>query len=366
MSRTTTVVAAREVPEKLVRAAAARHGGHPSSTGDRGVVLFEASIDAVRAAIEIAEDAALTGSDVPRIGIAVGETDGERANWTMAPAVSLAAQLSDAAGPGQILVDGVVALLVASRPGIAIVSVAGPNCPNGHEVLWERPTHARTEVIVADDSVLVRAGIVRLLSQEGFDVVGETGDAEALLTMVDAQRPGLVITDIRMPPTNTDDGLRAAATIRLHHPSIAVLVVSQYVDARAAGDLFDHKAAGLGYVLKERIADLDAFADTCRRVVAGDRVIDAVVAEHLLTIQRAGDPLDRLTKRERDVLRLMAQGRANAAIAVELHMSGKTLEAHVRSIFNKLDLTDSPDEHRRVAAVVRWLRPFDPQGPGLH
>jgi DNA-binding NarL/FixJ family response regulator len=211
-------------------------------------------------------------------------------------------------------------------------------------------------VIVADDAALVRSGIVRLLADEGFEVIGEAGDADGLLERVDAEPPDLVVTDIRMPPTHRDEGLRAAAIIRAKHPGVAVLVLSQHVEAGAAADLFDDKSAGIGYLLKERVGDLDEFIDACRAIVVGGRVVDPLVGEQLLERRRGGDGLARLTPRECEVLALMAQGKSNAAIASGLFMSPKTVESHVRSIFTKMDLGDDADEHRRVAAVIRWLQ----------
>jgi len=216
----------------------------------------------------------------------------------------------------------------------------------------ERPTR----VVVADDAALVRSGIVRLLSDEGFDVIAEANDADELLAAVERDPPDLVITDIRMPPTHRDEGLRAAASIREHHPEVGVLVLSQHVEANAAANLFDGEAAGVGYLLKERVSDLEEFLAACRAVAGGGCVIDSLVSDQLLARRERDDVLQRLSPRERDVLALMAQGKSNAAIATALFMSPKTVESHVRSIFAKLDVTESADDHRRVAAVIRWLR----------
>jgi len=210
-------------------------------------------------------------------------------------------------------------------------------------------------VIVADDAALIRSGIVRLLGDSGFDVIAEAADSPELLAAVDANTPDLVITDIRMPPTNTDEGLRAAAEIRGRHPAIAVLVLSQYVEARAAGSLLDGRPAGIGYVLKERITALDEFIAACRTVADGGSVIDPMVAEELMRRRRGDDVLERLTAREREVLGLMAQGRSNSAIASELFLGAKTVESHVRTIFQKLDLEETPDGNRRVQAVLQWM-----------
>jgi DNA-binding NarL/FixJ family response regulator len=226
--------------------------------------------------------------------------------------------------------------------------------PLDDRVVWRPATHNRPiRVVVAEDSTLIRAGIVALLSEEGFDVCAEAGDRDGLVAAVRRERPELVITDVRMPPSQRDEGLTAAMELRVERPSLAVLVVSQHVEPSAA-DLLLGGGAGVGYLLKERVSDLDEFVATCRVVAAGGVVIDPLITEHLL--QRRDDGvLDRLTDREREVLDLMAQGRSNAAIARDLHLAAKTLEAHVRSIFTKLDLVEHPDDHRRVAAVVHYL-----------
>lgn len=214
---------------------------------------------------------------------------------------------------------------------------------------------APTSVIVADDAALIRSGIVRVLEDGGFLVTAAVGDAEALIAAVEADPPDLVVTDIRMPPTNTDEGLRAAARIRAAHPIVAVLVLSQYVEARAARDLLDGRPAGIGYLLKERVTALDEFLEACRSVAAGGSVIDPTVADELFRRRRHDDSLARLSDREREVLGLMALGRSNGAIAAELFLGAKTVESHVRTIFQKLDLEETPEGNRRVQAVLHWL-----------
>jgi DNA-binding NarL/FixJ family response regulator len=197
---------------------------------------------------------------------------------------------------------------------------------------------------------------VRLFADGGFVVTGDVGDAQALLDAVEAEPPDVVVTDIRMPPTNTDEGLRAAAEIRSRHPSVAVLVLSQHVEARAAADLLDGRPAGIGYLLKERVGELDEFLQAVRDIAKGASIIDPLVAAQLLLRRRHDDELARLTDRETEVLALMAQGRSNRAIADELFLGEKTVETHIRSIFQKLGLREAPDGHRRVQAVVRWLQ----------
>ena len=210
-------------------------------------------------------------------------------------------------------------------------------------------------VVLADDAVLVRAGLARLLAEEGFDVVAEADDHPSLLEAARRHHPDLVITDIRMPPTLTDEGLRAAATLRHEMPDIAVLVLSQHIEPSAAALLLTNNPTAVGYLLKERVGRIDDFINACRVVASGGSVIDSFVTERLITRQRTDQVMHRLTGREREVLDLMAQGRSNLALARELFCSEKTIEAHIRSIFIKLDLGEQPNENRRVAAVIRWL-----------
>jgi DNA-binding NarL/FixJ family response regulator len=210
-------------------------------------------------------------------------------------------------------------------------------------------------VVIADDSVLLRAGLVRLLQDAGFDVVAEASDAEDLLRKVRAHRPAVAVTDIRMPPTQTDEGLRAAQQIRREMPEVGVLVLSQYIDEGYAVELLQGSAEGIGYLLKDRVSDVSAFTDALRRVGEGGSALDPEVVSQLLGRRRANDPLDRLTPRERQVLRHMAEGRSNAAIARELVVTDRAIEKHVTSIFSKLGLSTVEDGHRRVLAVLAYL-----------
>jgi len=211
-------------------------------------------------------------------------------------------------------------------------------------------------VVIAEDSVLLRAGLVRLLEDAGFEVVGQASDAEDLLRKVRAHRPELAVTDIRMPPTQTDEGLRAAQQIRAEMPEIGLMVLSQHLDEGYALELLQGSAEGVGYLLKDRVADIDAFVDALRRVVARGSVLDPEVVSQLLGRRRADDPLDRLTPREREVLALMAEGRSNHAVARELVVTERAIEKHVTSIFSKLGLTAADDGHRRVLAVLQYLK----------
>ncbi|MFC9295475.1 response regulator [Streptomyces sp. NPDC057011] len=211
--------------------------------------------------------------------------------------------------------------------------------------------------VIAEDSVLLRIGLVKVLEMAGFEVAAETGDAEALLAAVDEHRPELALVDVRMPPGFTDEGVRAALMIRQQSPDTAVLLLSQYVEERYAADLLAAQSgAGIGYLLKQRVADVEDFIDALRRVAAGGTALDPQVVAQLLLRRGGGpDPLERLTPREREVLALMAEGRSNAGIAAELVVSESAVAKHINSIFAKLDLPQAEGDHRRVLAVLRFL-----------
>ena len=210
-------------------------------------------------------------------------------------------------------------------------------------------------LVIAEDSVLLRTGLTRLLADAGIEVVAAVGDAEQLLRAVEELQPDAVVVDVRMPPTHTDEGIRAALVLRRQWPQIAVLVLSQYVEERYASDLLSSQTSGVGYLLKDRVADVTEFLDALRRVAAGGTALDPEVVAQLL-VRRRADPLDRLTPREMEVLRLMAEGRSNTAIASTLVVGPSAVEKHVNNILTKLDLPPADTDHRRVLAVLRFLQ----------
>ena len=218
------------------------------------------------------------------------------------------------------------------------------------------PGAAALRVVIAEDAVLLREGLSRVLTDAGLEVAGTAADAAGLLQLVGALHPDVVLADVRMPPTQTTEGLQAARQIRQQWPGTAVVVLSHHVETELLFDLLADDPRGVGYVLKERVADLAQFTDAIRRVAAGESVIDPDVVSRLVARPRQGSPLETLTARERDVLALMAEGRSNQAIASQLWMSSKTVETHVGSIFTKLGLAPAAEDHRRVLAVLAFLR----------
>lgn len=209
-------------------------------------------------------------------------------------------------------------------------------------------------VVIAEDSVLLRAGLIKLLSAAGIEVLAAVGDAGELLAAVPVHRPDAVIVDVRMPPSHTDEGIRAALVIRRQWPEVAVLVLSQYVEERYAADLLSANTSSVGYLLKDRVADVGEFVAALRRVADGGTALDPEVVSQLL-LRRNADPLGRLTPREHEVLRLMAEGRSNSGIAQTLVITDSAVAKHINSIFTKLDLRPGDGDHRRVLAVLRFL-----------
>jgi DNA-binding NarL/FixJ family response regulator len=216
---------------------------------------------------------------------------------------------------------------------------------------------ADVRVVVAEDSAVLREGLVRLLTDRGFDVTAAVADAEALRDAVEADPPDVAVVDIRMPPTHTDEGLRAAIDLRRRFPDLAVLMFSQYIETRYAADLLADRSDGVGYLLKDRVAHVREFVDAVERVAGGGTALDPEVVSQLLGASRRRDGLDTLTPREREVLALMAEGRSNGAIAEQLVVTSRAVEKHVGNIFLKLGLPESDTDHRRVLAVLRFLQP---------
>ena len=211
-------------------------------------------------------------------------------------------------------------------------------------------------VVIADDTALLREGVARLLAEAGFEVVGQCADADDLLLKVRSYSPDVAITDIRMPPTQTDEGLRAALQIRASYPKVGVLVLSQHADVGLAMKLLADNAEGVGYMLKDRVGNADELAEAVRRVGNGGSVIDPTIVSQLLGRRRGDDPVDTLTPREREVLELMAEGRSNQGIADRLFVTERAVQKHITSIFQKLGLPAGSEDHRRVLAVLAFLR----------
>jgi DNA-binding NarL/FixJ family response regulator len=216
--------------------------------------------------------------------------------------------------------------------------------------------NAPRRLIVADDSTLFRRGLCLLLEEAGFEIVGEADNAQELMTRVRSEAPDVAIVDIKMPPTFTDEGLRAAAELRSLYPDLGVLVLSQYLEVHYAMRLIENQVSGVGYLLKDRVSAVDEVVDAILRVASGGSVVDSGVVAELLARRRTINPLERLTEREREVLSLMAEGRSNHAIQERLFVSSRTVETHVRNILMKLGLNETPDDHRRVLAVLAFLR----------
>jgi DNA-binding NarL/FixJ family response regulator len=213
----------------------------------------------------------------------------------------------------------------------------------------------RLRVAIAEDTVLLREGIALLLEEAGFEIVGQSSTADDLLLKVRSYHPDVAIIDIRMPPTHTDEGLRAAKTIREEHPDVGVLVLSEYLEPAYAMEVISDNAEGVGYLLKQRVSELDEFASAVRRVAEGGSALDPAIVTQLVGRRRRDDPISSLTPREREVLELMAEGRSNQAIAERLVVTERAVEKHVTNIFGKLRLSSTPEDHRRVLAVLAFL-----------
>jgi len=362
---------------RLLRDAVSGQGGDEiDAHGDELFAVFAEASAAAAAAVAgqrgLIEHAWPGGQDVRvRMGIHTGDAILTEDGYTGID-VHRAARIGSAGHGGQILVSAPAhaALGNVTTRDLGAHRLAGlPEPEHIYQLLAEglprdfpplRNTIAMLgnamRVVIADDSVLLREGVVRLLAESGFDVVAQSDNAEDLLRHVAMHKPDVAIVDIRMPPTHTDEGLAAARQIRERHPTTGVLVLSQYVEAGYAIDLLAEGAEGVGYLLKDRVSDLEEFAGAVRRVGEGGSALDPAVVSQLVGRRRAHDPLDELTPREREVLELMAEGRSNQAIAERMFVTLRAVEKHVTSIFTKLGLPASTEDHRRVLAVLAYLR----------
>jgi DNA-binding NarL/FixJ family response regulator len=362
--------AALEEHRRAVRAALAAAGGEEiDCRGDEFSAAFADPDAAVSAARAIQE--AQNGVVRVRIGIHTGEPLRIEGAYVGID-VHRAARICAAGHGGQVLLSETTRAALPDPNGLRDLGAHQLRGLNQPERLYqldggafpalradvaEVGLGARIRVVIAEDSLLLREGVARLLEDAGFQVVGQAGDAEELLLKVRSYSPQVAIIDIRMPPTHTDEGLRAAQEIREQHPGVGVLVLSQYVESGYALDLLQESAEGVGYLLKDRVADVKEFAAAVKRVAEGGSALDPEVVSRLVGRQRREDPLSQLTPREREVLQLMAEGRSNHAIAERLVVTARAVEKHVTSIFQKLRLPAATDDHRRVLAVLAYLRP---------
>jgi DNA-binding NarL/FixJ family response regulator/class 3 adenylate cyclase len=377
---------------RLVREVASEAGGREiDCRGDEFFIAFPSTRDAVHVAVRT--QLALAQHDWPtakpvrvRIGIHTGEPTPAEGGYVGLD-VHRAARICAAGHGGQVLVsEATLQLLDATDDEVRIIDlgehhlkglprperifqVNGPGLQESFPPLRSGDGSAspdpsvaedagapRLKVVLAEDSVLLREGIARLLADAGFDIVGQSANADDLMLKVRSYSPAVVITDIRMPPTQTDEGLRAAQEIRSSYPGIGVLVLSQYVEPAYAMELLADSAEGVGYLLKDRVADVDEFVAAVRRVAEGGSALDPALVTQLVGRRRRDDPLDELTPREREVLELMAEGRSNQGIAQRLVVTERAVEKHVTSIFAKLRLPPASEDHRRVLAVLAFLR----------
>ena len=372
----------------LREAVAASNGQEVDARGDEFFAAFQRTRDAVTAALAGQRDLAAHEwpGDTPlrvRVGIHTGEPLLGESGYEGLD-VHRVARICAAGHGGQVLVSQTTRNLLEAgqvpeaefqdlgehelrglpRPE-RIFQVLAPELPAKFPPLRTeniQPATAAVDegkglrVVLADDSVLLREGIARLLSEAGFDVVGQSENPDDLMLKVRSYSPDVAIVDIRMPPTQTDEGLRAAQEIRESHPGVGVLVLSQYVEPAYAMELLAESAEGVGYLLKDRISDVDEFAAAVRRVAEGGSALDPALVTQLVGRRRQHDPLDELTKREREVLELMAEGRSNQAIGERLFITPRAVEKHITSIFGKLRLPQVPEDHRRVLAVLAFLR----------
>ncbi len=358
---------------RLLRDAVGAAGGH--EVDSRGDELFAAFGDAdSAAAAAIAAQRALAdnswaGSPVRvRVGLHTGQPVlGE--DGYVGIDVHRASRICGAGHGGQVLASEATSTALAGHELRDLGLYTLPDLPEPERIfqleherahtfppLRARPSSAALRVVLADDSILLREGIARLLEDAGFEIVAQSGAGDDLLRHVAMHRPDVAIVDIRMPPTHTDEGLRAAQEIRDRHPGVSVLVLSQYVEPGYALELLSESAEGVGYLLKDRVSDVDEFTAAVRRVAEGGSALDPTVVNQLVGRKRQHDPVGELTPREREVLELMAEGRSNQAIAERMFVTLRAVEKHVTSIFAKLSLPATAEDHRRVLAVLAFLR----------
>ena len=344
--------------------------------GDEALIVFDSIRAAVGAAVDLQSRYLSAEGEAPLpvgIGIDAGEAVPLEGGYRGA-ALNLAARLCGLAGPGESLASQEVVHLAGRVEGVTfsdrgslrlknladpvrVYRIAPADEGRSQRRVWAEGDHgAALRVVLADDSILFREGVARILGEAGLEVVGQAGDADELLERVAAQVPDVAIVDIRMPPTNTDEGLVAAAEIRERFPSVGVLVLSQYVETQHAVRLLEDGSGGVGYLLKDRVGDIAELTDAVARVASGGSVIDPEVVAQLLRRGRERDPVAELTDREREILGLMAEGRSNQAIGERLFLSSKTVETHIGHVFDKLELLPAADDHRRVLAVLAFLR----------
>ena len=362
---------------RILREAVAAHGGQEiDAHGDELFAAFDEANVAVAAAVSaqrvLVEQGWPGGHDVRvRMGLHSGEPIVTEDGYTGID-VHRAARIASAGHGGQVLLSHTTHGLLSGSTtrDLGTHSLSGlPEPEQIHQLLADglprdfpqlRNTTAMLghaiRVVIAEDSVLLREGVVRLLEEAGFEVAAQSDNATDLLRHVAMHKPDVAIVDIRMPPTHTDEGLVAARVIRERFPATGVLVLSQYVEASYALDLLAESAEGIGYLLKDRVSDLEQFAGAVRRVGEGGSALDPAVVSQLVGRRRRDDPLDELTPREREVLELMAEGRSNQAVAERMFVTLRAVEKHVTSIFTKLNLPASTDDHRRVLAVLAYLR----------
>jgi DNA-binding NarL/FixJ family response regulator/class 3 adenylate cyclase len=366
----------------MLRAAVADAGGDEVDTqGDSSFFAFRGAREAIAAAVaaqraHAAHDWPPGGVVKTRMGIHTGEPVLADDRY-IGLDVHRAARICDAGHGGQVLISSTaLALAGGDLPGGVTVRDLGEHHLRDldrperlHQLVIDglaqdfaepntigRHAGESLRVVLADDSVLLREGVARLLEEADFEVVGQVDNADDLLRRIGFSKPDVAIVDIRMPPTHTDEGLKAAAAIRERYPGVGVLVLSSYVEPAYAVELLSDSAEGIGYLLKDRVADVDEFAAAVRRVAQGGSALDPAVVRQLVGRPRGDDPLDQLTPREREVLSLMAEGRSNAGIALHMVVTERAVEKHVTSIFQKLGLPPATEDHRRVLAVLAYLK----------